>query len=57
MRLYLMDLTLAVPGAYHIEGPFFTGNSNYTIRAEIMSINDQPPQNPIVDEFSLKTVA
>lgn len=44
-------------GAYHIEGPFFTGNSNYTIRAEITSINDQPPQNQIVDEFSLKTVA
>jgi plastocyanin len=44
-------------GAYHIEGPFFTGNSNYTIRAQITSINAQPPQNPIVDEFSLKTVA
>ena len=44
-------------GAYHIEGPFFTGNSNYTIRAQITSINAQPPQNQIVDEFSLKTVA
>jgi plastocyanin len=44
-------------GAYHIEGPFFTGNSNYTIRAQITSINDQPPENPIVDEFSLKTIA
>ena len=44
-------------GAYHIEGPFFSGNSNYTIRAQITSINAQPPQNQIVDEFSLKTVA
>jgi plastocyanin len=44
-------------GAYHIEGPFFTGNSNYTIRAQITSINDQPPENPIVDEFGLKTIA
>lgn len=44
-------------GAYHIEGPFFTGNSNYTIRAQIVSVNAQPPENPIVDEFSLKTVA
>ena len=44
-------------GAYHIEGPFFTGNSNYTIMAQITSINAQPPQNQIVDEFSLKTVA
>jgi plastocyanin len=44
-------------GAYHIEGPFFTGNSNYTIRTQITSINDQPPENPIVDEFSLKTIA
>jgi plastocyanin len=44
-------------GAYHIEGPYFTGNSNYTIRAQITSINDQPPENPIVDEFSLKTIA
>ena len=43
-------------GAYHIEGPFFSGNSNYTIRAQITSINAQPPQNQIVDEFSLKTV-
>jgi plastocyanin len=44
-------------GAYHIEGPFFSGNSNYTIRAQLTSINAQPPQNQIVDEFSLKTVA
>lgn len=44
-------------GAYHIEGPFFTSNSNYTIRAQITSINAQSPQNQIVDEFSLKTVA
>ena len=44
-------------GAYHIEGPFFTGNSNYTIMAQITSINAQPPQNQIVDGFSLKTVA
>jgi plastocyanin len=44
-------------GAYHIEGPFFTGNSNYTIRTQITSINGQPPQNQIVDEFSLKTIA
>ena len=57
MRPYLMGLTLAVAGAYHVEGPFFSGNSNYTIRAQITSINAQPPQNQIVDEFSLKTVA
>jgi plastocyanin len=44
-------------GAYHIEGPFFTGNSNYTIRAQITSIDAQPPENPIVDEFSLRTLA
>ena len=43
-------------GAYHIEGPFFSGNSNYTIRVQITSINAHPPQNQIVDEFSLKTV-
>ena len=57
MRLYLMGLTFVPTGAYHIEGPFFTGNSNYTIMAQITSINAQPPQNQIVDEFSLKTVA
>ena len=57
MRPYLMGLILRVPGAYHIEGPFFSGNSNYTIRAQIVSINAQPPQNQIVDKFSLKTVA
>ena len=57
MRPYLMGLILVGTGAYHIEGPFFSGNSNYTIRAQIASINAQPPQNQIVDEFSLKTVA
>ncbi|HEU4443088.1 MAG TPA: hypothetical protein VFR94_00260 [Nitrososphaeraceae archaeon] len=44
-------------GAFHIEGPFFTGNSDYTLRAQITSINNQPPQNQVVDEFSLKTIA
>jgi plastocyanin len=44
-------------GAYHIEGPFFTGNSDYTIRTQITSMNAQPTQDQIVDEFSLRTVA
>ena len=43
-------------GAYHIDAPFLEGNKNYTIRAELTSINSVPPQNPIVEEFVLRTV-
>ena len=43
-------------GAYHIDAPFLEGNKNYTIRAEVTSINSVPPQNPIVEEFVLRTV-
>ncbi len=51
-----MDLTLAGPGAYHIEGPIFTENANYTIRSEISAINGRPPETPLTDDFSLRTV-
>jgi plastocyanin len=44
-------------GAYHVEAPFFKDSANYTIRAEIAQINAKPPDNPIVDEFSLQTFA
>ena len=44
-------------GAYHLEGAFFKGNANYTIRAEITAINGKPPQNKITDDFSLRTIA
>jgi plastocyanin len=43
-------------GAYHIQGPIFSENANYTIRSEISAINGRPPETPISDEFSLKTV-
>lgn len=44
-------------GAYHLEGAFFKGNANYTIRAEITAINGKTPQNKITDDFSLRTIA
>ncbi|HEX6027657.1 MAG TPA: hypothetical protein VFY64_01330 [Nitrososphaeraceae archaeon] len=44
-------------GAYHVEAPFFNDSANYTIRAEIAQINARPPDNPIVEEFSLQTLA
>jgi hypothetical protein len=44
-------------GAYHLEGAFFKGNANYTIRAEITAINSKPPQNKIIEDFSLRTIA
>ncbi|MBA2268474.1 MAG: hypothetical protein H0W19_09085 [Nitrosopumilus sp.] len=43
-------------GAYHIDAPFLEGNGNYTIRAEVTAINSIQPENPIVDEFRLRTV-
>ena len=43
-------------GAYHIEGPIFTENANYTITSEISAINGRPPETPLTDEFSLRTV-
>ena len=44
-------------GAYHLEGAFFKGNANYTIKAEITAINGKPPLNKITDNFSLHTIA
>ncbi|MGA8565488.1 MAG: hypothetical protein WB587_12125 [Nitrososphaeraceae archaeon] len=43
-------------GAYHIEGPIFTENANYTITSEISAINGMPPETPLTDDFSLRTV-
>ena len=51
-----MGLTLAGTGAYHIEGPIFTGNANYTITSELAAINGKPPETTITDDFSLRTV-
>ena len=44
-------------GAYHIQGPIFNENANYTIRSEISAINGRPPETPITDDFSLQTIA
>jgi plastocyanin len=43
-------------GAYHVQGPIFTENANYTIRSEISAINGRAPETPLTDEFSLRTV-
>lgn len=43
-------------GAFHLEGSFFNDDADYTITAEIASIDTRPPDNPITDEFSLQTV-
>jgi hypothetical protein len=43
-------------GAYHLEGAFFKGNTNYIIRAEIAAINGVHPQNKITTDFSLRTI-
>jgi plastocyanin len=42
-------------GAYHVQGPIFSGNANYRIKAEISAINGRPPETPITDDFSLQT--
>lgn len=43
-------------GAYHVDAPFLSGDANYTITAELISINSQVPESIIKDEFSFKTV-
>ncbi len=43
-------------GSYHIDAPFLEGDRNYTIRAELTAINSIQPENPIVEEFTLRTV-
>jgi plastocyanin len=43
-------------GAYHVEAPFLSGDSEYTITAELVSINSKVPESIIKDEFSFKTV-
>jgi hypothetical protein len=40
-----------------LEGAFFKGNATYTIRAEITAINGKPPQNKLLTDFSLRTIA
>ena len=47
---------LSSTGAYHVQGPIFTENANYTIRSEISAINGRAPESPLTDEFSLRTV-
>ena len=44
-------------GTYHVEGPILADNQEYTIAVEISAINARPPDNPIRDEFTLRTVA
>ncbi len=43
-------------GAYHIDAPFLSGDSEYTIAVELVSINSKVPESIIKDEFSFKTV-
>ncbi len=43
-------------GAYHIDAPFLEGNGNYTIRAEVTSVNSIQPEDPIAEEFTLRIV-
>ena len=54
-RAYRPDFSST--GAYHLEGAFLKGNADYKIRVQITSINAKAPENPIEDEFSLRTVA
>lgn len=53
-RVYGPDFSST--GAYHIDAPFLQGDENYTIRVEITAINSVPPQTPLVEEFTLRTV-
>ena len=40
----------------YINAAFLEGNKNYTLRAKATSINSEPLQNLIADEFVLRTV-
>jgi hypothetical protein len=52
-RVYGPDFSSS--GAYHLQAPFLKGNSNYIMKAEIVSINVKQPQNKLVDGFNLRT--
>ena len=43
-------------GAYHLQGPFLKGNSNYIMKVQIAAINGKPPQNKITDGFNFRTI-
>lgn len=43
-------------GTYHVEAPFLNDEATYTIVVELIAIDSQPPEAPIIDEFSLRTV-
>jgi len=51
-----MDLIFWSRGAFHVEGPFLKGLADYIIKVELAAINSVPPENPISDEFILRTV-
>lgn len=53
-RVYGPDFSST--GAYHLQAPFLKPNTDYTIRAEITTINAKQPQNKITDQFSLRTI-
>ena len=43
-------------GAFHVESSFLKDNADYIIKVELAAINSVPPENPISDEFILRTV-
>jgi plastocyanin len=53
-RVYGPDFSST--GAYHLQAPFLKPNTDYTIRAEITTINAKQPPNKITDQFSLRTI-
>jgi plastocyanin len=50
------DIVDPQTGAYHISGSFLKDNAPYSILAEIISVGDRPPQEPIMDEFGVQIV-
>jgi plastocyanin len=50
------DISDPLIGAYHIQGSFLKEVGSYTVRAEITQLFDQPPEEPIADDFGVQIV-
>lgn len=55
--LYGPDFSDPIIGAYHIEGGFIRGGTDYRIMTELTAIGSEIPKSRIFDNFNLTMVS
>ena len=54
ITIYGPDVSDPVTGTYHIRGNLFETSDEYAVRAEIVAIGSERPEERIVDEFRMQ---